>query len=86
MRAGLSVPERGNVMVARGDRRRRCPGGWWLDLRHHHCLVRDPRDTVAALFLLIYSYIWEKRRRLCARVHEMKLNELAVKEINKKGK
>lgn len=60
VRAGLSVPEHGNVMVARGDWRRCRPGGLWLNLCHHHCLVPDPHDTIpfASQFLLIYSYIW----------------------------
>ena len=69
VRAGLSVPEHGNVMVARGDWRRYRPSGLWLDLHHRHCLVRDPHDTLtlAWLFLLIYSYICGKQKHTFTR-------------------
>lgn len=56
VRAGLSVPEHGNVMVARGDWRRYRPSGLWRDLRHHHCLVCDPQDTLT-LAWLFYLFI-----------------------------
>lgn len=73
MRAGLSVPEHGNVMVARGDWRRYRPGGLWLDLRHHHCLVRDPHDTLTlAVFTYLFIHLGKKEAHVF-HMHEMQL-------------
>lgn len=74
--ADLSVPEHGNVIVARGDWRRYRPS-LWLDPRHHPVFVRDPHDTftLAWLFLLIIqTSLWSDRSHLHRQLYLVCLN------------
>lgn len=67
VRAGLSVPQHGNVMVARGGWR--CFRSRWLVTRpapSPRFSVRDPCDTSAvAVFTYLFTHLWMAGAQMC---------------------
>lgn len=67
VRAGLSVPQHGNVMVARGGWR--CFRSRWLVTRpvpSPRFLVRDPRDTRAvSVFTYLFTHLGTAGAQMC---------------------
>lgn len=67
VRAGLSVPQHGNVMVARGGWRCFCSRGLWTrPAPSPRFLVRDPRDTRAvAVFTDLFTHLGTVGAQMC---------------------